>query len=434
MHYKKFTKIAVGLLLTVGVSSSLMAGSFIDKQQKELESARAVWTQKNIPAGMQSGDLRSATERDSGADSVSMQLKNVNFDVVENIGFYIEQLNVTLEPKTAGDPVVFDDVESFTINVHSGTVVLSPQVITDLFNNHILDYWPRPLDDLTITTKDDYLEVAGGLKLWSWFPGIYLPADLGGKIVLNADNKLVYDIDDVRVLGIPLYGLLSAIFIDLDLLLSIDREGAELVDSVLVLDHTAVFPPPTLAGRLASASLDSDGLRLVFADNEAAEFKAPPVASDSYIWAQSGDPRLFDIVVNNGTVQVIAEDTSKPLRFNLYDYRKQVAAGTLKMAKNGDIIATIPSADGPDYQAGPSSATTGSSFSSTGSSEPAEGCLNRAGFNVCEEVKAVETVVAAPVAKKAEQVMPLSSAAKAEMKDMDAGTCFNRAGFVIACQ
>ncbi len=430
MHYKKIIKIAMGMLLTVGVSSSLMADSFINKQQQDLKNARAQWQQKNIPSGMQAGDLRETTERDSGADNVSMYLQNVNFDVVENIGFYIEKLKVTLEPKVAGNPVVFDDVESFTINVHSGSVVLSPQVITDLFNNHILDYWPRPLDELTITTKDDYLEVEGDLKLWSWFPGIWLPADLGGKIVLNGDNKLVYEIDDVRVLGIPLYGLLSAIFIDLDLLLSIEREGAELVDSVLVLDHTSVFPPPALSGRIASASLDSDGLRLVFADNDSATFSKPSVAANSYIWAQSGDPRLFDIVVNNGTVQVLPEDASKPLRFNLYDYRKQVAAGTLKMAKNGDIIATVPSSEGPDYRASASS----SNSSSPASSEPDAGCVNRAGFNVCEE-KVVKkmTPVKAAVVKVKETVAPLTTDDKISLKTVKAGTCFNRAGFVVDC-
>lgn len=431
MHYKKITKLALGLVLTVGVSGSLMAGSFSDKQQNELRSAKSTWQAKDIPFGMQSGSLREPTERDSGADNVSMYIENVNFDVVDNIGFYIEKLNVSLEPKVAGNPVVFDDVESFTINVHSGTVVLSPQVITDLFNHHILDYWPRPLDELTITTKDNYLEVDGDLKLWSWFPGIWLPAKLGGNIVLNDDNKLVYEIDDVKVLGIPLYGLLSAIYIDLDLLLSVDRQGAELVDSVLVLDHTAVFPPPALAGKLASATLDSDGLRLVFADNTRAKFSKPPVASDSYIWAQSGDPRLFGIVVTNGTVQIVAEDTSKPLRFNLYDYRKQVAAGTLTMTKNGDIVATIPSSDGPDYMAAAYTGSMSKTDSPTIVSTPAEGCINRAGFNICEEVK-----VAAPVdiVEEPQEVAPLTTEAKASMKDMVAGTCFNRAGFVVDCK
>ena len=433
----------MGLLLTAGVSSSVIAGSFIEKQQQELKSAKAQWEQKNIPTGMQSGELRASSERDSGAENVSIYLQNVNFDVVQNIGFYIENLSATLEPKVAGNPVVFDDVESFTINVHSGTVVLSPQVITDLFNDHILDFWPRPLNELTIKTKDDYLEVEGGLRLWSWLiPGVWLPADLGGKIVLNADNKLVYDIDDVRVLGIPLYGLLSMLFVDLDLLLTIDREGAELVDSVLVLDHTSVFPPPALAGKIASATVDSDGLRLVFADNESAKFSKPSVASDSYIWAQSGDPRLFGIVVNNGTVQVVSEDTSKPLRFNLYGYRKQVASGTLKMAKNGDIIATIPSSDGPDYKAAASSgraSSTGTSEATAGSTSSAgsvdSSCINRAGFNVCEEeVKEVVKAKAAPVVEKIEEVRPLTSEARQELKKAAVGTCFNRAGFAVDCK
>ena len=433
MHYKKIKNIAMGLLLTVGVSS-LMAGPLIEKQQQALESAKSVWQQKNIPSGMQSTELRANTERDSGAENVSIYIENVNFDVVENIGFYIEKLSASLEPKVMGQPVVFDDVESFTINVHNGTVVLSPQVITDLFNKHILDYWPRPLDELTITTKDDYLEVDGDLKLWSWFPGIWLPTNLGGNIVLNADNKLVYEIDDVRVLGIPLYGLLSAVFIDLDLLLSIDREGAQLVDSVLELDHTAVFPPPTLAGRLASASLDSDGLRLVFADNEAATFNKPHVESDSYLWMQSGDPRLFGIVVVNGGVQVVSEDTSKPLRFNLYGYRKQVAAGTLKMAKNGDIIATIPSSIGPDYRASSVITENTEAVKATSSSPSvADKCINKAGFNICEETSSAVPKVA-PLGEASLESMPMSTLQKAALKNKPAGTCFNRAGFEVACQ
>ena len=427
----------MGLLLTFGISNGLMAGSFINKQQQGLNSAKAQWQQKNIPSGMQLGELRVATERDSGAENVSIYIENVNFDVVENIGFYVEKLSATLEPKVAGQPVIFDDVESFTINVHSGTVVLSPQVITDLFNKQILDYWPRPLDDLTITTKDNYLEVEGGLKLWSWFPGIYLPANLGGNIILSADNKLIYEIDDVRVLGIPLYGLLSAVFIDLDLLLSIDREGAQLVDSVLVLDHRAVFPPPALAGNLASASLDSDGLRLVFADNESAKFNKPQVNSTSYLWMQSGDPRLFDIVVVNGGVQVVSEDSSKPLRFNLYDYRKQVAAGTLTMAMNGDIVARVPSADGPDYKA--TISNKGSSNISNPVSEPADGCINRAGFNICEDkvtsiTKPVPVPAAVAMVKNTDQVRPLTTEARMRLKEAKAGTCFNRAGFEVACK
>ena len=128
-------------------------------------------------------------------------------------------------------------------------------------------------------------------------------------------------------------------------------------------------------------------------------------------------------------MQVLPEDASKPLRFNLYGYRKQVAAGTLKMAKNGDIIATVPSSEGPDYRASASS-----NGSSPASSEPDAGCVNRAGFNVCEE-KVVKkmTPVKAAVATVKETVAPLTTDDKISLKTVKAGTCFNRAGFVVDC-
>jgi len=386
MRYKNIKKLALGLVLTVGVCSSLMAETFIDKQQQEFKTLKKQWQNKNIPTGMQTAELRPLTERDSGADNVSIYIQNVNFDIVENIGFYVEELAASLEPKIPGNPVVFDDVESFTINVHKGSVVLSPQVIADLFNQHILDYWPRPMNDLKVKAREGYLEVEADIKLWSWFPGFWLPADLGGKIVLSDDNKLVYEIDDVRLFGIPLYGLLNTLYIDLDLLLSVDRQGATLVDSVLILDHTAVFPPPSLMGEIASTFIDKDGLHLTFAANEAASFNQPTVKSDSYIWMQSGDPRLFDIVVNNGTIQVISDDTSKPLRFNLYDYRKQVAGGKLRMNKAGDIIATLPPSKGPNYKPD-LSAKKVSAKSKAGESLASlnvNPCINSIGFNICE--------------------------------------------------
>ncbi|MEW5058073.1 MAG: hypothetical protein AB1Y25_10640 [Cycloclasticus sp.] len=386
MQYNNIKKLMLGLALTATVCSSTMATTFIEKQQQELKTLRSQWQQKSIPSGMQSAPLRAVTERDSGADNVSIYIQNVNFDIVENIGFYVENLAASLEPKVAGQPVIFDDVESFTINVHSGSVVLSEQVIADLFNQHILDYWPRPMNDLKVKARDGYLEVEADIKLWSWFPGFWLPADLGGKIVLADDNKLVYEIDDVRLFGIPLFGLLNTLYIDLDLLLSVDRKGATLVDSVLILDHTAVFPPPSLMGRIETTFIDKDGLHLTFAANEAATFNQPTVESDSYIWMQSGDPRLFDIVVNNGTIQVVADDTSKPLRFNLYDYRTQVAGGKLRMNQAGDIIATLPSSAGPDYKpvlpakAASAKPKLGQSLASL----QVNSCINSIGFNICE--------------------------------------------------
>ena len=182
----------------------------------------------------------------------------------------------------------------------------------------------------------------GGLKLWNWFPGIWLPAHLDGNITLNENGLLVYSPTDVRALGIPLGGLLRLLGIKLTWLLQIDREGAQLVNNDLVLDHTKVFPPPALAGKVREVSLDEAGLRLKFNDNPAAKFTPPAHAPESFLWIQSGDVKLFNLVVTNANILVKDEDASGNLRFDLYGYRQLIAAkNVLTMAEDGALTATL---------------------------------------------------------------------------------------------
>ena len=98
--------------------------------------------------------------------------------------------------------------------------LVTAKALSALFNDHILAYSPRPLDDMEVKTEEGYMVATGGLKLWSWFPGIWLPATLGGKMVLSPENKLVYELDNVSALGIPLLGLLKTIGVKLTWLLS----------------------------------------------------------------------------------------------------------------------------------------------------------------------------------------------------------------------
>jgi len=339
----KFFKVFLcSVILTISSSYLFANDGYINSQQTKLKSLQKNWEQKNIPTGMQTGELGSVTPRDSNSSAVSLYAKNTNFDVVDRIGFQIEELAATLEPKNIDEPVSFDDVESFTIRIHHGKVTVSPEALSELFNKHILDYWPRPLDELTITTEDDYLNVEGDLRLWSWFPGIWLPAKLGGTITLSEDNQMVYNIDKVSVLGIPLGGLLKMLHVKLTWLLSVEREGAQLGPYELVLDHRAVFPPPTLAGDLSKVKVSPAGLHLDFADNTSATFNKAPVDKDSHIWIQSGDARLYGIVATNAQVAIVSESDTEPLRFNLYNYRKQVASGSIKMPVDGTLIVTIP--------------------------------------------------------------------------------------------
>lgn len=344
---RNFTLIAIA-----GLALPATAQSLIERQQTELHQRLPQWNSPRIPAGMQTGDLRRATARDSGAQALSLSARNVDFYLTGDIGFHVDQLAATLEPVNAGEPVQFDDPRTFVIRVHHGEVVVPPKALSALFNAHILAYSPRPLNDMRVTTQDDVLSAEAGLKLWSWFPGAWLDASLAGPIALNASNELVFTPLDVRVLGIPLGGLLRGLGIELTWLLNVDREGARLIDSHLALDHRKVFPPPTLAGNIAAARLSPAGLHLRFADNPAAKFAEPPEPSSSYLWLQSGDAKLFDAIATNANVMIVDEKKDEVLHFNLYDYRRQVADSKLFMGEDGAIVARLPSYNRLAQQAG----------------------------------------------------------------------------------
>jgi len=315
----------------------------IAQQQEKLKSMRGVWKAIDVPSGISGGGSSAgADDRKSGVKNTALLVNNVFFDFVGDIGFTVKDLAATLEPIKSGNPVIFDEPDSFIINIHRGEVLVTPKALSALFNDHILAYSPRPLDDMEVKTKEDYLIASGGLKLWSWFPGIWLPATLGGKMVMSEDNKLIYELDSVAALGIPLFGLLKGLGVKLTWLLSLERDGATLLPFTLELDHRSVFPMPNIKGNIASARITDEGLHLTFADNTNVQFAEVPVPDDSFLWVQSGDPKLYGVVVTNARVAVVAEDKSKPLRFNLYDYRKQVADGVVTMSMDGTVIATIP--------------------------------------------------------------------------------------------
>jgi hypothetical protein len=331
------------MLMTACLALPAVAQSLIERQQTELHQQQLQWDKRRIPEGMQTDALRQATTRDSGAQALALNARNVDFYLTGDIGFHVDQLAATLEPVTAGEPVQFDDPRTFSIRVHHGEVLVPPKALAALFNEHIMAYSPRPLNDMRITTQDDTLSAQAGLKLWSWFPGIWLNASLAGPIALNDKNELVFTPQDIHLLGIPLGGLLRGLGIKLTWLLNVEREGANLVDSQLVLDHRKVFPPPALTGNVAAVRLSAAGLHLRFADNPAAKFVEPPEPSKSYLWIQSGDAKLFDVVAANANIMIVDEKKDEVLHFNLYDYRQQVIGGTLFMDGSGTIIARLPS-------------------------------------------------------------------------------------------
>jgi hypothetical protein len=277
-------------------------------------------------------------ERHSSGPAPLIHVKNVDFYVTGRIGFNVRSLDAQMVPKKPGQPVDLDDPDQYDIRIIGGEVVEPWSAMAALFNDYLLDYEPRSLNDLQLKPVDGKLEVTGGIKLWNHFPGVWLPTTMSGTIVAKDERHLVYEPTSVKVLGVPQAGLLRALDIPLASLTPFMRKGVALKGNELVFDQYTVFPPPVLQGRLASAAVTDEGLVLKFKrDGNVAAARPPVGAGKSFVWIESGDVKMFNSLVTN--TRTFIKDSSNPgvMKFDLYGYRKDVSNGTVKMGEDGGL-------------------------------------------------------------------------------------------------
>jgi hypothetical protein len=241
-------------------------------------------------------------------------------------------------PRTPGQPVDLDDPDQYDIHILGGEVVEPWPAMAALFNDYLLDYEPRSLNDLKLTPENGELKVTGGIKLWNHFPGVWLPTTMSGTIVARDERHLVYAPTSVKVLGVPQAGLLRALDIPLASLTPFVRKGVALQGNELVFDQYTVFPAPVLQGHLVSATVTDEGLVLKFRRDAGAPVAHPPAAAGgSFVWIEGGDVKMFDSLVTNGRTLIRDSGVAGAMKFDLYAYRRDVALGMVRMAEDGGL-------------------------------------------------------------------------------------------------
>ncbi|QQK03998.1 MULTISPECIES: hypothetical protein [Burkholderia] len=336
----------------LGNAAARLNDSFLAAQQNALHDSREHWEAFALAAGatqpgMQKVAMRRSSttpfnERHVSNRNPTIHLHNVDFNLSGDIGFHVEDLDAQLVAKRPGEPVDLDDPNQYDIRILGGTVVESWKAMSALFNNYLLDYSPRSLNDLQLSADGQNLRVQGGIKLWNHVPGVWLPTDMKGSLSVLDDRHLAFKPSQVSVLGVPQAKLLRSLGIELASLTPLQRRGAELRGDTLVLDQYTVFPPPMLNGKLGQATVERDGLRLTFrraADAPAP--KRPQIDAPSYMWMEGGDMKMFNVLELNVRALIRNSAEAGPMRFDLYGYRSQVAQGSVRMLPDGTLVVDM---------------------------------------------------------------------------------------------
>ncbi|KVD01103.1 hypothetical protein WI78_09585 [Burkholderia ubonensis] len=312
-----------------------------DRLAREQQIARAVPSLASIRLAQP----RPFTLRDSGQNGAMTFLRDVDFRIVDNLGFFIHQLSATLVPTQAGAPIVFDDPTSFEIDVHQGAVTLDSAKLTALFNTYIFGYRNAPLRKLVVSTGDGVIHLQGEMQRDGW-----VPFSLAGTLAIRDGSQLVFHPSGVRVSGLDAQPVMRAANVKMADLLKVDTPIAHLSGDDLVMSVDRLMPPPRLKITITALRVTPAGLDLTLDDGTRAGFAMPANAPQQAMYIRGGDVKFMRSMPMNADILISPVDPAKPGRnfvFDLYHYREQVCAGYFNFDERGAMAIRMPSYAGP---------------------------------------------------------------------------------------
>lgn len=263
---------------------------------------------------------RPDAEDKAAAPAVGIEMRNVRLHVSSDAVMDVKWLKGSLV-SPAGHIPIFDDQNSYTMEIEDAELAVEPSSLTSLVN-HAFDYKGSALSDLRITIEDGHLVQRGTLK-----KGISVPFTITADVGATPDGHLAVHPIKVKTAGVPTTKMMSLFGVELDdILKSRPDRGINFKDNDLFLDATRLVPSPRTTGRLAKAFIRGNTLVQVFGKGAAAAART----SGNYIWFRGASIRFGRLTMSNADLKLIDMDPHDPFDFYSARYNEQLVAGYSK--------------------------------------------------------------------------------------------------------
>lgn len=259
---------------------------------------------------------------------VEVQMSNVMYHFTDTIAVHIRKLHGQLIPK--GELPVFDDKQSFTIQISSAEIAMTPASLASVLNSYVFTSRDAPVKDISI-----HIESGGILKIQG---KLHNKGDVTfeteGKASATADGKIRYHADKVRALHLPVKGLMDLFGVNIaDLIKSGKAPGVQVDNDDLILDPQTLLPPPHIAGKVTEVRLEQDAIVQVFASRNGGNSGSAmpiPTSFQNYMAYRGNQLRFGKLTMTDTDLVLIDMDPKDPFDFYLDHYIDQLVAGYTK--------------------------------------------------------------------------------------------------------
>jgi hypothetical protein len=285
--------------------------------------------------------LSGTTMPPSPQTGVQLEMKNVRLHVDDGIVLDVSRLRGVMLSRVEGSPPVFDDQNSYVLQLRAAEISMDMPSLQNLMNRHVFGYRGSPLKNLTVEPDRGRLKLKGKLH-----KGIDIPFSTTVSLSTTPEGRMRLHLESMKAIGLPSKGLLDLFGLELDDVIDIkERRGVEVQDNDIIIAAGHVLPPPEIEGRLTRVALQGNRLVQTFDDpgkGRPARLSPPSPLARNYVYFAGGTITFGKLTMRDADLQLIDLDPRDPFEFFPARYNAQLVAGYSKTTPAKGLKTYMP--------------------------------------------------------------------------------------------
>ena len=265
-----------------------------------------------------------AQKHDSSSANISVQMHNIRYHFTDAIAIQINDLDGSLVP-SGGDPFpIFDDRNSFRLQIDSAQIFITLQSLAQALNSYVLARPDAPLKGVSLAIDQGELRIKGKLHNKG-----DIPFQMEGRLTPTEDGRIRVHAENIKALHLPVKGLMDLFGVTIAALVKTEKlPGISVDKDDLLLNPEQLLPPPHIKGRVTHIQLGGGGITLRMGN---AAPRKRILETGNYM-AYFGNRLRFGKLTMNGTDMILIDmNPNDPFDFDLDHYLSQLVAGYTKI-------------------------------------------------------------------------------------------------------
>ncbi len=275
-------------------------------------------------AGPRAQEKHASTSSAAAAGAVATEMRNIRYHFTDDVMVHIRRLKGSLVPTQPDSMPVFDDKNSFTLDIESAEIAIRAADLANLLNHYVFADAKSHLKDIKVMFIKDQIKLTGTLHR-----AVDIPFETEGRLLLTSKGQIRIHPTKVKAAHLSAKGLMDVFGVELaDLINAKTARGVSIEGDDIILAPDRIFPPPSIRGQLTAVRIEGNQIVQVFGNSPSAAAK--PVVPGNYMAYRGAKLRFGKLTMSDTDLVLIDTDPRDPFDFNLDHYKEQLVAGYSK--------------------------------------------------------------------------------------------------------